>query len=204
MNNRSINLYLNTMVEIKRRLSEALYLIHEGKTLYKATRLEAVYLQFRKIAELISFSTLVTNEDLYCQTYNDYKRAWRVNSIFERIEKLHPNFYPEPVIQLPHENPQFLHSLVALEDGFATKEDLISLWNKCNDIMHAQSPFIERFDYRKYDEQASIYANKIIKLLNVHKIKLYQNENLFLIQMSEQDKEPTCTEFVPEQQIIHL
>jgi hypothetical protein len=196
MNKESINTYLLIMEEIKRRIVVVNHFLADGNAVYKATQLETIYLQLRKIVELISYSTLVTNKDVYNEQYKNYMTVWRPNNIFKGIEVIHPNFYPIPIKQNPPTKQGVFHDLDEIESGFLTKEDLLMLLDKCGDIMHADNPFGTRIDYSTFEEDARRYTDKIVKLLGVHKVMFFESEHLYLVQMCENDKKPTMTEFV--------
>lgn len=59
-----INLHAAQMREIKRRTEVIDFFLHKsGHALYQPTTIESICLQFRKILELIAFSSLIANKD---------------------------------------------------------------------------------------------------------------------------------------------
>ena len=186
--------YMNIMQEIKRRLYVVDYLLGAKLKIYDATKVEAIYLQFRKIIELITFSTLVTNKEVYTCQFDNYKTAWKANVLLKRIENLNPQFYPTP-LKIMESNTSRFDDLVVLDEDYLTKTDALELLNLCGDLAHADNPFGDVTNYPEYLAKSEYYRNKIFYLLNVHKTSLYQSDNFWLVQMRPLKQSVLITEF---------
>jgi len=179
-------LYLRNMQIIKWRLN-AIRDIQTGerKTTYKMTNIEFGVLQIRKILELIAFSSLVSDADTYREKLSKIDSMWNAKLIFRDLERIHPDFYPKPILIDP-EDKSIWHDVV---DGYLTKDDFVSIYDKCGKYLHENSPFLSNKEIdRMYDEvwdQITDWGTKIINLLNTHIVSLYNRNDLYLIQMGD-------------------
>lgn len=163
--------YQNQLVEIKRRISIIReFLNNEKSTGFFITDVEFVCLQFRKIVELIAFSSLIANREEYSKVHDKYKYDWNPKFIFKDLERLNPDFYPVPVDGVRDGN--YLH-LKQIKDGFLSKDEAINLYNKCNSVLHVSNPFKGEKDLKKIKENFQVWTNKIVTLLSNHNILLY-------------------------------
>ena len=81
MNNTCMDTYVGVMVEIKLRTAVIdLYMSGRQNAGYKATNIEVIGLQFRKIFELIALSSLAAHRDLYSKAYSDFASTGRRQS----------------------------------------------------------------------------------------------------------------------------
>ena len=119
--------------------------------LYKATTIESAYLQFRKILELIALGSLVANKDEFSKVYNDFAKYWNARHLLKDLERLNPNFYPRPVVEVPSKRAGTKMDLQDKKDGFLTKDEFLKLYEKCGAIMHAGNPYGSQIDYGYYE-----------------------------------------------------
>jgi len=186
------------MVEIKRRTKVIDHYNHEGgHVLYRATTVETIYLQLRKIVELIVFGTLITNKEIYAKQYKKFATTWNVKYLLQDIERLNPDFYPVPVNQKEVDDPKIFRSLEKIESGYLKKKELLNLYEMCGKIMHSENPFGVKIDYDQYFYQVKNYRNKIVCLLNAHEIRFYKSKGFYLIQMGNNESDPTYVPFEP-------
>jgi len=177
----NISQYCDQMELVKKRIEVVLYYERrQGGALYVASTIESVYLQFRKILELIAMASLIANKDVYSQEYANFARHWNARRMLESLERLNPEFYPKPLIE---ENGG--SELVDKEDGFLTRDDFVTLYNACGAIMHTDNPYGEQTDYDDYLSQISRWRELITGLLNNHKIHLLNDPNMYVIHMQE-------------------
>src|SRR5260370_28719120 len=106
MNPEAVRKYCTLMGEIKRRTTVAAALAN-GMThvIYKATTIESIYLQYRKMLELIALGSLVANKDVFSKVYQDFAKYWNAELLVKDIERVNPDFYPRPIIQEPSSLP---------------------------------------------------------------------------------------------------
>jgi hypothetical protein len=182
----SIDLYLKLMTEIKNRVQSIADILNQNKTTtFQVTNIEFMCLQIRKILELISLSSLVMNHELFEKEKVKYQKFWHAERILNDIERLNPDFYPVPILELPPKDDQVEKILMERDDDFLTKKEFVKIYEKCGKIMHAENPFGSQIDSNYYQKQIGIWLTKITKLLNCHKIRLADDNMFYLIHMHE-------------------
>lgn len=190
------NKYRAGLIEIKRRM-KVIDQIGEGKlhVLYPATSVETAALQFRKVVELITFGSLIANKDIYSAVHEKFSKHWNAKLILQDLERIHPDFYPEPIHQVPTNRPDVQTELVPRKDDYLTKDQLVSLYEECGGLLHAENPFGKQIDYDAFAAKTKNWRNRIVNLLNAHTIKLVNDENLYLFQMGTDGTPPSYTPF---------
>ena len=183
-----IKVYASVMEEIKRRTSVIhSFLIGNSNALYKPTNIESIYLQIRMILELIALASIAANKPIFEENQKKFHKHWNPSAILKDIERLNPNYYPEPIREVPSRTEGVENDLVAIKDGFLTKDELISIHGKSGNILHARNPYNKHFDYQEYDSQIPQIMEKIKCLLNCHQIRLLGDHDFFyLIHMKEE------------------
>jgi hypothetical protein len=144
-------------------------------------------LQLRKILELISLGSLVANKIEFEKQQIKFQKYWHAERILSDIERLNPDFYPRPILEIPSSLPNIKSDLIELKDGFLTRAEFIKVYEKCGKIMHADNPFGSKVEFNYYENQIKDWYQKVIKLLNCHVIRLKGNEELNLIHMQEKN-----------------
>jgi hypothetical protein len=94
------------MEEIKER-SRLAKEVGEGRVLAfpQLARVEFVYLQFRKIIELIAMGSLLANAKTSAQVQSKVQSYWHAKDLLKDIHGINPDFYPKPIIQKPSQQP---------------------------------------------------------------------------------------------------
>jgi hypothetical protein len=178
--------YCNLMQEIKHRTAViSAFGSDKAGTPFRATTIECVYLQFRKILELIAFGSLVANRREFSKVYADFAKCWNAHYLLRDIERINPGFYPHPIAELPAGKPRVQAELAEKRDGFLTRVEFLKLYEKCGAIIHAGNPYGSQVDYGYYERNIRSWRDKIIGLLNCHTIKLVNDPNLYLLHMKE-------------------
>ena len=183
-----IEIYISVMEEIKRRTT-VIYSFLQGTSnaLYKATQIESIYLQIRMILELIALSSIAANKSIFEENQRKFHKHWKPSKILNDIENLNPNYYPEPIREVPSNQKGMINDLQPIKDGYLTKEELISIYGRTGNILHARNPYKEQINYKKYEDQIPKILRKIKCLLNSHKISLLGDHDFFyLIHMKEE------------------
>lgn len=97
--------YHASMVEVKRRLRAVNRILgaKKARTLTVETDDEFMWLQVRKVVELVAFAGISSDESRYAalraeaKDNPDYTRDWKVGDILRRLAKITPHFLPIPV-----------------------------------------------------------------------------------------------------------
>lgn len=181
-----INLYVSLMNEVKLR-TNSIHDILSGAvtTSYPFTNAEFMCLQIRKILELIAMGSIVANKEEF-EAYSDkFSNCWNARLILQDIERLNPDFYPKPVVEIREDHGQLKSRIEDKRDGFLTRDEFVKVYEKCGKFMHSYNPYGSKHDLDYYMKNIPIWLNKIIGLLNSHMIKLLGATNFYLIHMQD-------------------
>jgi len=177
--NLDISRYCELMEAVKKRIEVVLFFEQrQGSALYVPSTIESVYLQFRKILELIAMASLVANKEIYSRESANFAKHWNARRMLKSLERLNPDFYPNPIVEDGRE-------LVEKTDGYLTKGAFITLYSACGAIMHTENPYGTRIDYDDYLSKMVGWREAILGLLNNHKIHLLDDPNMYVIHMKE-------------------
>jgi len=172
-----INSYMNSMWEMQKRVNVVEALINDKVSFsYLAPKIESTVLQIRKILELIALSSLAANKELFEINKKKFEDKWRVAKILKSIESINPGFYPTPIIEEKTKDEKVKAALIAREDGYLTKSELVSIHGRCGNILHASNPYGTQPDYNYFQEKIPIWMDKIMHLIILHKIQLLDNK----------------------------
>ena len=190
MHSADIEKYAATMKEIKLRTEViTLYLAGKRDALYAPTTIETIGLQFRKIFELIAFSSLAANRDLYSGAYADFAKHWEAAKLVKNLRKINPLFYPKPVVEVPTDQPGARHGLKDRDQDYLTEGDLVTAHGRCGSLMHAANPFGQPIDYEFFQGNFPVWMTKTINLLNNHQVHLVGDTGFYLFHMKEEGHE---------------
>ncbi len=182
--------YCALMDEVKKR-TYAITDMLQGKTTtsYKATNIEFMCLQIRKMLELISMGSLVLNKEEFDAIGLEYARHGNARLILQDIERLNPDFYPLAIQDESSQRSDIKNDLDIKTTGYLTREDFVKVYEKCGRMMHANKPFGTNVDLDYYNSKIPEWRNLIIGLLNCHVIHLKGGEGIFIIHMQENNRE---------------
>jgi hypothetical protein len=197
MQQSDIQKYCNLMEEVKRRM---LVINAFGNRLtttpFGATNIESVYLQLRKILELIALGSLVTNKVEFSKAYSEFSKYWNAQYLLQDLERVNSEFYPQPIIEKPGTKPEVAADWEPKTSGFLTKEDFLKLYEKCGKIMHAGNPYGTQIDYSYFEKSIQDWLNKITGLLSSHYIKLVNDPNIYLVHMRENERSGSVGHYI--------
>ena len=60
-----------------------------------ACNAEFIFLQFRKVLELIAFASLAANKEFLFRRSQKFSQHWKAKSMLEELAKVNPQFYPD-------------------------------------------------------------------------------------------------------------
>ena len=88
--------YCDLMEEVKSRVESVNQLMAlPGITIQ--TRVESICLQLRMLLELIVFSSLVSNKDVWQRSQKELQSSQDISKKVRELKRIHPKFYPSPV-----------------------------------------------------------------------------------------------------------
>ena len=177
------------MEEIKRRtLVVSRLLNRELTTGYKMTDTEMIYLQLRKVLELIALGSLIANVDEYSRQQKKFAQHWHAARILDDLHVVNPNFYPVPGVQVKDETTGKIKAVDTPKKPFLTKADFVTLYEMCGGILHAENPYGQPRDIAKYEKEMDAWLDKTVTLLNHHQIQLLDSDlMLWVIMHAEND-----------------
>ena len=191
--NLDIGQYYNLMEEVKTRI-ESVNQLMELPGITNLTLVESISVQLRKLLELIVFSSLVSNKDLWHRSQKELQSSQNINNKLRELKRLHPNFYPKPVdmrqITLgdaPRDRA----------DGFLSEDILINVYGQLGNILYAENPLGNSTDYRYFMDAVPEWITQVENLLKCHKAYLYHHpDRFYLVKMfGDVDGELICVPF---------
>lgn len=151
---------------------------------FGAVEVELAYLQLRKILELIAYSSLVMNVDLYSKQRASFATDYHANRIIRQLAKINPNFYPEPMEVWLSASGDGTAILKKIGVDYLTVEDFMALYDKCSDIMHSASPYAEAYDYESFRAEIHMWCRKIYALLDTHLVNILGSDTVTVFEMA--------------------
>ncbi len=135
--------YAACMEEIKKRtLVVDAFLTGSRNALYLKTTVESIYLQFRKVLELIAMASMSASPE-YMERYERFRHHYNGKRMLGDLERVNPRSYPQPSRQVVDTATGKVVEVVALESGFLTKDEYVELYDICGELLHAENPYGE-------------------------------------------------------------
>lgn len=188
-----IDQYCDLMEQVKSRVVSINQLLEmPGITL--RTRVESASLQLRMLLELIVFSSLVSNKDVWQRSQKELQSSQDMSKKLKELKRLHPRFYPTPVDQrecTSEDEP------AERREGFLSEDELIKVYGRLGNILHAKNPMGKQTDYRYFMDEVPKWIYQVQNLLACHKVYLYHHpDEFYLIKMfGDVDGELMCIPF---------
>lgn len=180
--------YCALMDEVKRRQAVIRSILAKQVPLPQIVAFELCYLQLRYICELIALSCLTAHGDIEATQTGKIRKAYAADWIINRLEALHPEFYPTPGRQILDDKGRATN-VEQITAGFLTKTDLQSLYIECGELLHRGSmksilsakPRVP--DFETVDE----WNRKVVRPLNHHQIQLIYPTLMIWVGMQGRD-----------------
>lgn len=185
--------YCELMEDAKSRLESISQLLRTpGVT--DRTRVESVSLQLRMLLELVVFSSLVSNKDVWQRSKKELQSSQDMSKKLKELRRLHPNFYPTPVDlegDAPGEEPADRTS------GFMGEARLMEVYGRLGNILHAENPMGRETDYGSFIGAVPDWVAEVVTLLECHKVHLYHRpDEFYLIKLfGDVDGDLLCIRF---------
>ena len=184
----SVNKYIQNLVEIKDRLRFLTYL-HKYPIIYKEATTESIYLQIRKILELIMFCSLVANKEAYISAHRNIDKHWNAKRIMSALHEINQDFYPKALIYSDKKR-EGIKACFDYRNDSLTKEEFIQIYDECGKILHSNNPFGTSTNYNEYFDKIPFFRDKIMSLLSIHEIKLLDSCDTNIFVMNSLEKQP--------------
>jgi hypothetical protein len=173
-----LNLYTSIMQEAKARV-DAINVILKGQTgLAERAATEFCFLQIRMLCELTALGCLVAHGEI--EETKTLSKTWAADEIVKRLERLHPTFYPYPVV-FTNPQPGHWHLEDFPNENYLKQAEFGKLVGITGDILHKGS--LSRLAKGRNSvecskERALHWGQKIVNLINQHRIGLVGNNHL--------------------------
>jgi hypothetical protein len=147
---------------------------------------ELVCVQFRKVLELIAFSSLCANKQKYAEAHKNFGEHWRAKNMLDVIRKLNEDFYPAPVIVGPSPNPAVKFHLADSKEAFLTESEFVELYDLSSDVLHMRNPFSTRNPMVTSRHTVGQWVQRIQNLLKSHMIRLVDRDRVWIVTIPAQ------------------
>ena len=168
------SIYLGKMDEALKRLSASEDFVGQSIRTENVIDLESAALQIRKAMEAIAFASIAPNKQQYEAVRKNAEKPihfgndWKADSIFLILEKLNPDFYPNPVSGPTQTSPGHWH-YGQVTDGFLTKKNFEVLYKRLGKFLHADNPWGSDKGWKQIQADIPPAIAKIRTLLKKHR-----------------------------------
>lgn len=177
--------YASLMKEVKLRVKVIDHLsFGGGNALFVPTTVECIYLQLRKVLELVVFGSLIANKALYSQVHDNFSKHWNAKLLVKDLRRVNPTFYPRAIHEVEPEDPHNGNHFIDRQDSL-TELEFVELYERCGRILHADNPFGSKADWEQYRTEITQWRQKVLNLLNSHTIRLVDETRFYLVHMEE-------------------
>jgi hypothetical protein len=197
--NEEIQLYANCMEEVRDRVNFVKSVgAHRVTTGRKVFDIEVVFLQLRKILELVAFASLSANKEKYSAAHEKFAAHWKAKLMLQELEKINPDFYPMPIGQ-PQLQADGTKHCPAITEGFLTRTDFELLYDIASQFVHTRNPFCPKDPMLLMPYSMRDWISRIRALLALHIIHLVDGKK-WIVQIPEEGvvrvytAEPVCVQ----------
>ncbi len=185
--------YLDQIKDVRCRI-ESIGVIADVMTRqrYLPIAVESVYLQFRKILEIIARASLVADQEAIKELGSSMRKLGKHNGdkLLKVMGAINPEFYPVPIVPELSGDPRLKQIFQRKTADFLTKELFAELYNKkCAPLMHAENPFGTHTNYKTLWDEVPLWKNRIMELLSMHQIHVLRLDGFFLVNMHDENDE---------------
>jgi hypothetical protein len=179
-------IYCDCMAEVRQRMEAIRDILPEitsdhGDDVFMS---ELVFLQLRKVLELIAFASLTANSELYVQVRKDFENEWNIKKVIERLERINDRFYPVP-IQKPVTLGNGMKEVRSIDTGYMTKRQLVFLYNACSNVIHIRNPFQKRNPITHFGYHITTWLERIETLTALHLVNL-ADDGLWIVEVPDE------------------
>jgi hypothetical protein len=180
-----MQLYAKCMEEIKRRLFALNEIVTGAKTTsFEYTNAEFATLQVRKSLELVVLASVASNKAVMGSLFKMATDTWRIRRIVDIVAKANPNFYPQPVANIPTPGGPAPMKWIVRPGNWLTVDELISSYDDLGQFLHANSPYHPEPDVDKIMQNCLETTDKTVSLLSEHIVQMPGSKYLLNVQMN--------------------
>lgn len=178
--------YLALMQEIKDRTNAIGAAARNQLPVHPRIGVELSYLQLRMVCELIALASVMVQGDLGVLLDAKIREEDRPGALLKMLEKVQPECYPRPFKQIRNSQGEPT-SGEDITTGFLTREELPKLYGLCGNELHqGKLERVGRFPKTENSYRTILHwREKIMLLLGMHKIKVYNSTSEIWVGMEE-------------------
>lgn len=157
---------------------------------------EIVFLQFRKICELIALGSLFLHGDI--KQTQGISGDWNADLIVRKLSRLHPSFFPKSAtlsfLQGSNGKTDIAIELDTAENAL-TQPELLTLYRKCGEVLHRGKlvGLDLRGGFKEPDLAPSLlWLKKIAALLNGHVVSRANGAGYYFFDANDAEGKPAC------------
>ncbi len=182
----AMKLYADIMEEIKYRIAAIDAGTSNELPVNPLFVQEFCFLQIRMICELIALGCLVAHGDITSKSAK-LQKVWAADEILQRLESLHPDFFPVPVIQ---EKTSVGFHVTPKVPNPCPKTDFLDIYRKCGGNLHRGN--LKKLVSQRSPTQVNYpnitsIAQKLYDLLSVHNVSMKGGRMVFLCILHNRD-----------------
>lgn len=165
--------YVKCLDKVRNRIAAIKWLVATTRHFKSDSYLlaEGVFLQFRKILELIAYSSLSAHRERYAESYKNFENHWRAKAMLDSVEKLNPDFYPIALLA-PIQTGENSWNFPGYQETALTRADFEKLYDACGEILHMRNPFSTKNHVTDIGYSVDEWVLRLEKLLNWHSVLL--------------------------------
>ncbi len=189
-----INKYAEYMEEIKKRTEvvrkiHALHKISSSLTGFIETDIDLVYLQVRKITELVMFACVVANKSAGLALNKTLRKGYEIGKIKKELQRFNTDFFPTPKKDsgLDTDGLRKIEDVSQSDITFMTEPELFKAYGRAGNFLHAQRNYQYGRETAKLKilDQGFEYIYQLVILLNHHWVNITKDSS-FAVVMSTQ------------------
>jgi hypothetical protein len=167
-------IYLDLMTQALTRLSASEKYLAGYNALGSLCELESAALQLRKAMEAIAFAAIAPNKKMYAAFRKNANKPahlgddWQADSIFLSLNKVNPDFYPDPLLQETRAGPNAWHFGKPL-NGYMKRKSFENLYKRLGKFLHADNPWGDDKGWANFGKDLPDAIVKIRALLKKHR-----------------------------------
>ena len=164
--------YQDIISEIRQRILSAEILSDERENV---VFIESATLQIRKILELIAYFSLLLNKG---KVNRKIREEYHAKRIINAISENTTIFYPFPSRIIPPNSSLDQPMLIPIGYKHAlSQKEFNEVYQDCGKVLHAQHPFKNELDFKKYKQNNTITLRKLKNLLQNHTVGVRHKNN---------------------------
>jgi hypothetical protein len=191
-----VNQYTQYMEEIKKRSDVVtriykMYLSGHSMTGYIETDIDTVYLQIRKITELILFACVVANKSAGLTLNRTLKKGYEIKKIKSNLSKFNSDFFPTPKVEagVCEDGIRKVGDLEQSSIPFISESELFKAYGTAGNFLHSQRNYQygDVYGKSKILSEGLDTINKLVALLNHHWVKIANDANFAVVMQGKND-----------------